>query len=77
MNYIDFINENCFNLMNCTFNKKKEQLFNCESLHFRINLNQCHYEIQLTFLMNSYHGNSEQMLNNSFGNLNKIKYQQN
>lgn len=33
------INENCFNLMNCAFKKKKEQAFNIESLHFRTNLN--------------------------------------
>lgn len=52
MNYMDSINENRFNLMNCPFKEKKEQAFNIESLHFRTNLNQCHYEIQIILLMN-------------------------
>lgn len=39
-------------LINCTYKKKKEQVFNNESLHFRINLNQCHDEIQAIILMN-------------------------
>lgn len=52
MNYMNSINENYFNLINCTYKKKKEQAFNNESLHFRINLNQCHDEIQVIILMN-------------------------
>lgn len=52
MNYMNSTNENYFNLINCTCKKKKEQAFNNESLHFRINLNQYHDEIQVTILMN-------------------------